>query len=77
MFCNIFLHFQSEVEQSDQGVRSRISRGQCSFTPMRNIESNTGKSARQGNLTRASCKQCELFPLHVNKKSSSVFLCIA
>jgi hypothetical protein len=24
-----------------------------------------------------SCKQCELFPLHVNQKSSSVFLCIA
>ena len=23
-----------------------------------------------------SCKQCELFPLHVNQKSSSVFLCI-
>ena len=77
----------------------------------RNIESNTGKSARQGNLTRGcrrfpclalfagvwfyfsllsavfsfmlctfsrwSCKQCELFPLHVNQKSSSAFLCIA
>jgi hypothetical protein len=23
-----------------------------------------------------SCKQCELFPLHVNQKSSSIFLCI-
>ena len=81
----------------------------------RYIESNTGKSARQGNLRHprvrfqsfadeareilpvfdfishfyqlflvsclfvnsASCKQCELFPLHVNQNSSSVFLCIA
>jgi hypothetical protein len=28
-------------------------------------------------FSRLSCKQCELFPLHVNQKSSSVFLCIA
>jgi hypothetical protein len=28
-------------------------------------------------VNSASCKQCELFPLHVNQNSSSVFLCIA
>ena len=28
-------------------------------------------------FNRRSCKQCELFPLHVNQKGSSVFLCIA
>ena len=80
--------------------------------PRRYIESNTGKSARQGKsptpegvrdfpvlhflpvfdfishfyqlflvsclfVNRASCKQCKLFPLHVNQNSSSVVLCIA
>ena len=28
-------------------------------------------------FSRRSCKQCELFTLHVNQKSSSVFVCIA
>ena len=28
-------------------------------------------------FSKRSCKQCELFPLHVNQKSSSIFLCIA